>query len=146
MNSAFRGGLFAAALATSYQAFAHAPRPLVPTALVEDVKSASAKVEFMDYVGSGQVIELAPGDILVLSYLKSCEHETITGGTVRVGLEKSEVQGGKVSRRKVRRQHETQQPGGQRHRGVILPLAECDLRTDGICAASGRRDPQDTPR
>jgi len=101
MNSAVRGAVLAAALATSYQAFAHAPRPLVPTALVEDVKSASAKVEFMDYVGSGQVIELAAGDVLVLSYLKSCEHETITGGTVRVGLEKSEVQGGKVSRRKV---------------------------------------------
>jgi hypothetical protein len=52
---------------------------------VEDVKSASADVEFMDYVGTGQVIKLEPSDVLVLSYLKSCEHETITGGTVRVG-------------------------------------------------------------
>ena len=34
--------------------------PLVPIALVEDVKSATADVEFMDYVGTGQVIKLAP--------------------------------------------------------------------------------------
>jgi hypothetical protein len=85
----------------SIEAFARAPAPLVPTALVEDVKSASADIEFMDYVGTGQVIKLEPKDVLVLSYLKSCEHETITGGTVRVGMDKSEVEGGKVARSKV---------------------------------------------
>ena len=61
----------------------------------------SAGIEFMEYVGAGEVIKLEPSDVLVLSYLKSCEHETITGGTVRVGLEKSEVEGGKVVRSKV---------------------------------------------
>lgn len=85
----------------SSEAFAKAPAPLVPIALVEDVKSTSADVEFMDYVGTGQVIKLAPRDVLVLSYLKSCEHETITGGTVRVGADKSEVEGGKIARSKV---------------------------------------------
>ena len=49
--------LFAAAgaalFAISAPAFARAPAPLVPTALVEDVKSASADIEFMDYVGTG---------------------------------------------------------------------------------------------
>jgi hypothetical protein len=83
------------------EASAHAPAPLIPTALVEDVKSASADVEFMDYVGAGQVIKLRPGDVLVLSYLKSCEHETISGGTVTVGNDHSEVDGGKVARTKV---------------------------------------------
>jgi len=83
------------------QALARAPAPLVPTALVEDVKSATAEVEFMDYVGPGQVIRLQPRDVLVLSYLKSCAHETITGGTVSVGSEQSEVQGGKIARAKV---------------------------------------------
>ena len=34
------------------------------------MKSATADVEFMDYVGSGQVIRLGAGDVLVLSYLK----------------------------------------------------------------------------
>jgi len=82
-------------------ASARAPQPLVPTALVEDVTSTTVEVEFMDYVGSGQVIKLAPRDVLVLSYLKSCEHETITGGSVVVGTERSEVKDGKVVRAKV---------------------------------------------
>jgi hypothetical protein len=85
-------------LTVATQASARAPEPLVPTALVEDVKSATADVEFMDYVGNRQVIKLGPGDILVLSYLKSCERETITGGTVTVGAERSTVQGGEVVR------------------------------------------------
>jgi hypothetical protein len=100
-NSALGAAVLTAALAISNQALARAAAPLVPTALVEDVKSASADIEFMDYVGAGQVIKLEPNDVLVLSYLKSCEHETITGGTVRVGPEKSEVDGGKIVRTKV---------------------------------------------
>jgi hypothetical protein len=91
----------ASLLSAATQASARAPAPLVPTALVEDVKSATAGVEFMDYVGNRQVIKLGPGDVLVLSYLKSCEHETITGGTVTVGAERSEVQGGQIVRTKV---------------------------------------------
>jgi hypothetical protein len=83
------------------QASARAPAPLLPIAIVEDVKSAGADVEFMDYVGSGQVIRLAAGDTLVLSYLTSCEHETITGGTVTVGLVRSDVRDGHVVRTKV---------------------------------------------
>src|SRR3954463_11959808 len=82
-----------AVFAAVTQVSAHGPAPLVPIALVEDVKSATAEVEFMDYVGRGQVIKLEARDLLVLSYLKSCEHETITGGTVTVGAERSDVQG-----------------------------------------------------
>jgi hypothetical protein len=93
--------LAAAVLALGTQASARAPQPLIPTALVEDVNSTTAEVEFMDYVGRGQVIKLGSSDILVLSYLKSCEHETITGGSVVVGAERSEVQGGKIVRTKV---------------------------------------------
>ncbi len=100
-----RNTLFAAALAAlpifAADALARAPAPLMPTALVEDVASATAGVEFMDYVGRGQEIRLAPGDTLVLSYLKSCAHETITGGTVTVGFEQSEVRDGTVVRTKV---------------------------------------------
>jgi hypothetical protein len=90
-----------AAVALATQASAHAPAPMIPTALVEDVKSATADIEFMDYVGNGQVIKLAPGDVLVLSYLKSCEHETITGGTVIVGAERSDVRDGEIVQTKV---------------------------------------------
>jgi hypothetical protein len=92
-----------AGLAVSTGISAHVPAPMIPTALVEDVKSATADIEFMDYVGTGQVLKLEPGDVLVLNYLKSCEHETIRGGTVRVGAEHSEVQDGQVVRAKVSR-------------------------------------------
>ena len=91
----------AAVLGVVPQVLARAPAPLVPIALVEDVKSATADVEFMDYVGRGQVIRLGPGDVLVLSYLKSCEHETITGGTVVVGADRSDVKDGQTVRAKV---------------------------------------------
>jgi hypothetical protein len=82
------------------QSSSHEPAPKAPSALVEDVKSAGAGVEFMDYVGSGQIIKLGPHDTLVLSYLQSCEQETITGGTVVVGAEQSDVKGGQISRTK----------------------------------------------
>jgi hypothetical protein len=91
----------AAVLAVASEASAHLPAPMVPTALVEDVKGATADIEFMDYVGNGQVIKLEPGDVLVLSYLTSCEHETITGGTVIVGAERSDVRDGQIVRAKV---------------------------------------------
>jgi hypothetical protein len=97
----FRSTVLAAGAIIATEASGHAPAPLIPTALVEDVKGSGVDVEFMDYVGAGQMIKLRPGDVLVLSYLKSCEHETITGGTVTVGTERSEVDGGKIVRTKV---------------------------------------------
>jgi len=76
--------------------FAKSPAP--PVALVEAVNGSSADVEFMDYVEVGKVIRLGPQDGIVLSYLKSCVRETITGGTVTIGTERSEVESGKVER------------------------------------------------
>lgn len=90
-----------AAFAGATQTSARGPAPMVPTAVVEDVKGAIADIEFMDYVGIGQVIALKPGDVLVLSYLKSCEHEVITGGTVVVGAVRSDVRDGQIVRSKV---------------------------------------------
>ena len=104
------------------------PAPLVPTALVEDVKSATADIEFMDYVGNGQVIKLEPGDVLVLSYLKSCEHETITGGTVMVGAEHSEVRDGQDRPGQGplrRRQDAADLPAGEQERRQRVPAPEC---------------------
>ena len=100
-SNAFGAAVLAGCLALSQQALGRAPAPLIPTALVEDIKSASADVEFMDYVATGKVIKLEPGDVLVLSYLRSCEYETITGGTVRIGPNRSEVEGGQITRAKV---------------------------------------------
>jgi hypothetical protein len=70
-------------------------------ALVENVSGNSAGVELMDYLETGRTIRLGPRDTIVISYLSSCMRETITGGTVTVGMEESEVQSGKVARNKV---------------------------------------------
>jgi hypothetical protein len=69
-----------------------------PAAVVEDVKGDAISVGFMDYLSPGQVIRLGPSNSIVLGYLKSCWQETITGGTVTVGTEQSDVEGGKVAR------------------------------------------------
>jgi len=69
-----------------------------PVAVVEDVQGKVAGVEFMDYVAPGTKIELGPKASIVLSYMKSCTRETITGGTVTVGAEQSTVDHGKVER------------------------------------------------
>jgi len=101
IKRALSSAALAAGVFVSAAAWAKAPAPLVPIALIEDVNSASADVEFMDYVGTGQVIKLAPKDTIVLSYLKSCQHESITGGIVKIGAERSDIEGGKVVRTKV---------------------------------------------
>ena len=63
-----------------------------PVALVEEVQGKVTGAEFMDYVVPGQVIKLGPGGKVVISYMKSCWHETISGvGTVIVGTEQSAV-------------------------------------------------------
>lgn len=73
-----------------------------PVAVVEDVSGKASGLEFMDYVDSGKVIKLEPRDRIVLDYLKSCWRETITGGTVTIGDEQSQVQFGKVERVRVK--------------------------------------------
>jgi len=67
-------------------------------ALVESITSHSQRVELMTYAHVGQVIRLSPDQTMVLSYRNSCARETITGGTVTVGIERSEVQSGDVKR------------------------------------------------
>jgi hypothetical protein len=72
-----------------------------PAAVVEELAGNVPGVAFMDYVDPGQVIRLGAHDRIVLGYLKSCWRETITGGTVTVGPDQSEVAGGEVVRVKV---------------------------------------------
>ena len=72
-----------------------------PAAVVEEVQGSVPGVQFMDYVDPGQVIRLGAHDRIVLGYLKSCWRETISGGTVTIGAEQSEVAGGEVTRAKV---------------------------------------------
>jgi hypothetical protein len=67
-------------------------------ALVESITSHSRRVELMTYAHVGQVIRLSPDQTMVLSYRSSCVRETVTGGTVTVGIEHSQVQSGDVKR------------------------------------------------
>jgi hypothetical protein len=63
-----------------------------PVAVVEDIKGKVIGAEFMDYVTPRSVIKIADDGSIVLSYLKSCRRETISGaGTVVVGTEASVV-------------------------------------------------------
>ena len=63
-----------------------------PVAVVEEIKGKVTGAEFMDYVTPRSVIKIADGGTIVLSYLKSCRRETISGaGTVVVGNDASMV-------------------------------------------------------
>lgn len=63
-----------------------------PVAVVEEIQGKVTGAEFMDYVTPKSVIKIGDGGSIVLSYLKSCRRETISGsGTVVVGNEESTV-------------------------------------------------------
>ncbi len=63
-----------------------------PVAVVEDVQGKVTGAEFMDYVTPKAVIKIGDGGSVILSYLKSCRRETISGaGTVIVGTDESAV-------------------------------------------------------
>ena len=63
-----------------------------PVAVVEDVQGKVTGAEFMDYVTPKAVIKIGDGGSVILSYLKSCRRETISGaGTVVVGTDESAV-------------------------------------------------------
>lgn len=72
-----------------------------PAAIVEDVQGKVEGIAFMDYVATGKIIKLGPKASITLSYLKSCQRETISEGVVLVGSEQSTVQLGEVKREKV---------------------------------------------
>ena len=71
-----------------------------PVAIVEEVAGTTA-VQVMEYLTEGRRLSLKPGDEIVIGYLGSCLIETITGGEITIGRERSAVQQGKVTRRQV---------------------------------------------
>jgi hypothetical protein len=72
-----------------------------PTAIVEDIKSKGATVQSFDYVQPGDVVKLGQSETLVLGYLVSCVRETISGGTITIGVRQSEIAAGEVQRQQV---------------------------------------------
>jgi len=72
-----------------------------PVAVIEDVQGKVTGAEFMDYVTPKTVIKIAAGGSLVISYMKSCQREKISGlGTVIIGSDESFVQFADVKREK----------------------------------------------
>ena len=74
-------------LAVAFPAFAGD----APVALIEGLTSPSQRVELMTYAHVGQVIHLNADQTMVLSYGDTCIRETITGGTITIGMGQSEV-------------------------------------------------------
>ena len=63
-----------------------------PVAVVEEIQGKVTGAEFMDYVTPKSVIKIGEDGSIVLSYMKSCRREKISGvGTVIVGTEESTV-------------------------------------------------------
>lgn len=71
-------------------------------AIVEDVGASVKGAEFMDYLESGQTLNLGTAGWIEIGYFGSCVHERITGGFVRIGIERSEASGGHLERRQVK--------------------------------------------
>jgi hypothetical protein len=71
-----------------------------PAAIVEDV-SGAPDIKPMQYLSEGQRLSLKPGEEIVIGYLRSCVVETIAGGDITIGAERSLVERGTVSRRGV---------------------------------------------
>ena len=73
----------------------------VPVAVVEEVQGKVTGAEFMDYLTPKAVIKVAAGGSVTISYMKSCQRETISGlGTVIIGTDESFVQFADVKREK----------------------------------------------
>jgi hypothetical protein len=72
-----------------------------PSAIVEDITSKDGDALLMAYLEPGRQLTLAPGETAVLGYLRSCIRETISGGTVTIGENRSTVTGGEVARERV---------------------------------------------
>ena len=72
-----------------------------PSAIVENIDAPGAKLQFMDYVESGHVISLGASGTVTLGYLRQCLSETVIGGNVTVGRERSRIDGGNVRRERV---------------------------------------------
>jgi len=69
-----------------------------PAAIIEKISIGSTSLQVMDFVFTGDTIELGDGEILSLSYLRSCIVEEFVGAVVViVGETKSAFLGGDLS-------------------------------------------------
>jgi len=92
-----------------------------PVALVEDLSEEVTSVQLLDFLSLGDVVTLKPSATLTLGYLDSCTREEIKGGTVTIGEQQSEVNGGSVARQ------QTQCDGGR-----LLLVAEQAVHSGAV--------------
>ncbi len=72
-----------------------------PVAIVEDTSGAVKGVAPFDLLKPGRRIELDGNTSVILSYLNSCQRENIRGGSIVIGKEQSDIDGGEVARRRI---------------------------------------------
>jgi hypothetical protein len=100
-----------------------------PVAVVEEVQGKVTGAEFMDYLTPKSVIKIAAGGSIVLSYMKSCRREKISGvGTVIVGTEESLVHLADVSAEKTEcdsnQSHATTRETGEAPAAVVRSVGK----------------------
>jgi hypothetical protein len=88
--------------ATAGILLAGTPGVAAPVALVEEITGQPPGLELFDYLDSGRVFQLKPGDVIVIGYFGSCVRERVRGGTVTIGTKRSDVKAGEVDRTMVR--------------------------------------------
>src|SRR5689334_485872 len=67
-------------------------------AILEEIDGANGTHEAFDELKTGERIELGAQGRAIIGYLGSCVRETIDGGSIVVGKEQSQIEGGKVAR------------------------------------------------
>ncbi len=72
-----------------------------PAAIIEEVVGPVAGVAVMDYVAAGTEIRVGPTNSVTIDYLRSCIREVVSGGTLVVGIDESQVRNSVVSRQHV---------------------------------------------
>jgi hypothetical protein len=79
----------------------HAARAADVSALVEGAEKTTTSLSVIQFLKVGAIVDVGPGGEIVLSYLRSCIREEISGGQVTIGERQSSISGGLVVREKV---------------------------------------------
>lgn len=90
--------LLFAAICTSALLAASASAQAPAVAILEEIAGASGQHEAFDELKTGERLALGANGRAVIGYLGSCTRETIEGGTVVIGKDQSQIEGGKVAR------------------------------------------------
>lgn len=105
-----------------------------PAAIVEDASPDITDPGAMDYLAAGRVIDLKPGQWLVIGYLSSCVQEEIRGGRIVIGAERSSADETKVKRSKVPCQGSAQLSQAQAGKSAAMVFRKPPSKTEAAPA------------